>query len=63
MIDRRVLQRVSGRVASRLWDACLPLTLKKRRGMDEISFKEAAGEAGYLLLKHTTNGFPASFVI
>ncbi|MCA8274109.1 hypothetical protein LGN17_16585 [Burkholderia sp. AU30280] len=46
MIDRRVLQRVSGRVASRLWDACLPLTLKKRRGMDEISFKEAAGKAG-----------------
>ncbi|WP_334035815.1 hypothetical protein [Burkholderia cepacia] len=45
-IARCVPQRVTGKVASRLWDAGLRRTLKKRRGMDEISFKEAADEAG-----------------
>ncbi|MDW9246300.1 hypothetical protein C7S13_8636 [Burkholderia cepacia] len=45
-IARCVPPRVTGRVASRLWDAGRRRTLKKRRGMDEISFKEAADDAG-----------------
>ncbi|QOH35449.1 hypothetical protein C7S14_7573 [Burkholderia cepacia] len=44
-IARCVPPRVTGRVASRLWDAGRRRTLKKRRGMDEISFKEAADDA------------------
>ncbi|TES76686.1 hypothetical protein E2P84_14285 [Burkholderia cepacia] len=43
-IDRCVPPRVTGKVASRLWDAGRRRTLKKQRGMDEISFKEAADD-------------------
>ncbi len=44
-IDRCVLLRVTGKDVSRLWEASRFTTLKKRRGMDEISFKEATGGA------------------
>ncbi|WP_175010470.1 hypothetical protein [Burkholderia lata] len=45
-IDRCVLLRVTGKAVSRLWEAGRLQTLKKRRGIDEISFKEAANGEG-----------------